>query len=220
MIRIRQIYYKNNQKLFNLKDTPDFIPLFNPSSDHFLESGVIARMCQENDHKGSDYYGVVSHKFFKKLKKPSHHVITSIDNEDVYSFFGRLPKVNLVKQGDSWHPLFSEIYNRIAELMKWDIDFSSNIVMEPIYSNHWVAKSEIYERYCRYYLIPVMNFMESDDKLREFCFEDANYINREKLSPELCLKVFSRPYYTYHCFILERLFSIFCYLENITVKHI
>lgn len=225
MLRVRQIYYKPIQLHFNMRDTNDFIPLFNPTSDHLLESGVIARMYQSNDFKDCDYYGVVSHKFYKKIHKTSSYVKQQIEEHptkpDVFSFFEKNPKLNLVNQGNTWHELFSDIYVRLAKVLKWDIDITNpKHKMEGIYSNHWIAKKEVYEEYCRDYLIPVINALESDKKLKKMIWSDANYISHDRLNAEQCEKIFNRPYYTYHCFILERLFPIFCYMEEKTVVHI
>ena len=92
--------------------------------------------------------------------------------------------------------------------------------MQPIYSNHWIASKETFKEFCLDFLIPVTDLMNESKLLRDLCNQDANYISREKINPETCLKVFNRPYYTYHCFILERLFPIFCFLRDKTVKHI
>lgn len=205
--------------------TRDFVPYLNVLSDEYLESGVIARMYKNNDFYSFKYYGVVSHKFYQKIKKSSDYVKRTIleDSEkpDVYSFFKKNPKVNLVLQGNNWHPLFSDIYKIIADRLDWDIDLDDkDLKMEGIYSNHWIASVEAYKEYCSDFLLPVMELMENNKVLRDLCNQDANYISRTKLSPERCLNVFGRPYYTYHCFILERLFPIFCYLRNKTVKHI
>jgi len=225
MLRVRQIYYQSLQKIVNMERTRDFVPYFNPLSDETLESGVIRRLFESEDYRHHEYFGVVSHKFYKKLKKDSNYVKRTIENDedkaDVYSFFSKLDKVNLVLQGDNWHPLFSDIYRLLADKLDWGIDFSDkSLKMEPIYSNHWIASTDTFEEFCLDFLIPVMDTINESKVLRDLCNQDANYISREKLSPELCEKVFDRPYYTYHPFILERLFPIFCYLRNKTVKHI
>lgn len=225
MLRVRQIYYKPTQLHFNMGDTSDFIPLFNNKSDHLLESGVIKRMYEEKDHLLDEYYGVVSHKFYKKIHKTSSYVLDQIENcptrPDVFSFFEKNPKLNLVNQGNSWHPLFKDIYLRISKLLEWDIDIDNpKHKMEGIYSNHWIAKSSVYDEYVRDWLIPVINICEKDRKLKKMIWSDANYISHDRLKPEQCEAIFNRPYYTYHCFILERLFPIFCYIKEKTVEHI
>lgn len=225
MLRVRQIYYKEIQKVINMERTRNFVPYYNPISDETLESGVIRRLFEEGDYKDSEYYGVLSHKFYKKLKKDSNYIENTIlndeDKADVYSFFGNLNKTNLITQGNNWHPLFVDIYKVIANRLDWGIDLEDNkALMQPIYSNHWIASKETFKEFCLDFLIPVTNLMNESKLLRDLCNQDANYISREKINPETCLKVFNRPYYTYHCFILERLFPIFCYLRGKTVKHI
>ena len=225
MFKVRQIYYKDLQRIFNMNRTQDFEPLLNPTSDKYLESGVIRRMYESGDYVNNDYYGVVSHKFYKKIHKSSEYVLNTIsedaDNPDVYSFFSKNPKINLITQGQQWHELYLDIYKIISERLEWDIDLSDEShKMEGIFSNHWIANIHTFKEYCQEYLIPVMDLMEDNKLLRDLCSQDVKYINDDKLSPEECLKVFKKPYYTYHCFILERLFPLFCYLTNKTVKHI
>ena len=105
MLRVRQIYYKEIQKVINMERTRDFVPYYNPISDETLESGVIRRLFEEEDYKESEYYGVLSHKFYKKLKKDSNYIENTIlndeDKADVYSFFGNLNKTNLITQGNN-----------------------------------------------------------------------------------------------------------------------
>jgi hypothetical protein len=208
-----------------MRETKDFEPLFNESCDHLLESGIIQRLHKERDHEDSSYYGVVSHKFYKKVGRTSGSIIEQVYNyptaPDVFSFFPKNPKLNLINQGNGWHPHFKEIYKRIAQLMHWDLQIDHpRHKMEGIYSNHWIAKEEVFDKFVREYLNPVVKFMEKDRKLKKLCFLDANYISRDKIDPETCKLVFGKPYYTYHCFILERLFPVFCYLEKLDVKHL
>ena len=47
MLRVRQIYYKEIQKVINMERTRNFVPYYNPISDETLESGVIRRLFEE-----------------------------------------------------------------------------------------------------------------------------------------------------------------------------
>jgi len=224
-VRVRQIYFKDNQLWFTMNQTKDFVPFHNPKANYFLESGVIRRLFEKGDWIDSSYYGVVSHKFFSKIKKSSDFVLRKIEEDgyksDVYSFFNSNPKVNVVKQAEQWHDGFIDIYKIINSRMDWGLNFDdSNLLLEPIFSNHWIAKREVFEDYCEHFLIPVMNLMDENKLLRELCFKDSNYISNQKASPEQCGKIFGKPYYTFHPFILERLFPIFCHIQDINVKHI
>lgn len=224
-IRVRQIYFDDKQRLFGMAQTKDFEPYYNEQADHFLESGVIADLYTLGDWVRNDYYGVVSHKFYSKIKKSSDFVLRKMEedgyNSEVYSFFDSNPKVNVVHQAETWHKGFIEIYEKIGKAMEWNIDFrDKSILMEPIFSNHWIASRKVFKKYCKDYLLPVMFLVESDTELRKLCFEDSNYISKSKASPEKCLSIFGKPYYTFHPFIFERLFPVFCYIEDIEVKHV
>ena len=172
MLRVRQIYYKEIQKVINMERTRNFVPYYNPISDETLESGVIRRLFEEGDYKSSEYYGVLSHKFYKKLKKDSNYIENTIlndeDKADVYSFFGNLNKTNLITQGNNWHPLFVDIYKVIANRLDWDIDLEDKkALMQPIYSNHWIASKETFKEFCLDFLIPVTDLMRESKLLRD-----------------------------------------------------
>ena len=224
-VRVRQIYFDKKQAVINMAQTGGFVPYYNEKANHLLESGVIRRMYEKSDWLDSSYYGVVSHKFYKKIHKSSDFVLRKMEqdgyNAEVYSFFNSNPKVNVVNQAEMWHKGFVDIYNVINSRMGWGLDFSdSNMLMDPIFSNHWIAKREVFDDYCKNFLIPVTDLMDKSKLLKELCFADSGYISREKASPERCMSVFGRPYYTFHPFILERLFPVFCYIRQTKVTHI
>lgn len=224
-VRVRQIYYNDNHVWFGMAQTRDFEPYYNPNATKCLESDVIRKLYEDKDYINSDYYGVVSHKFYGKIKKSSDFVLRKIKQDgykaDVYSFFNYNPKVNVVHQAEIWHKGFIDIYKILNVKMDWGLDFEDpNLLMQPIFSNHWIAKKDVFEDYCKNYLTPVIIALDDSKVLKNLVNEDSNYISKQKATPEQCQAIFGKPYYTFHPFILERLFPIFCHIRDINVKHI
>ena len=81
MLQVRQIYFDKTQLSFNMAQTTDFVPYLNTESNYLLESGVIAKLYESGDYLGHEYYGVVSHRFFSKIKKSSYYVKHTIEND-------------------------------------------------------------------------------------------------------------------------------------------
>lgn len=219
-LRIRQIFYEKSQQYWL---DPRFEPYYNHKSNYLLENQAIIDLWKNDDHLFSEYYGVFSHKFKRKLNMSGDLIEVLMQKDDyahdVYTFFKKNRKCNLILQANNWHEHFIEIYERIVKVMQWDDIVDRNIHFEPIFSNHWIAKSAIFDDYVSNFLRDVILVMNRDKVLKEMCFRDAKYLSKNKVNSDVCLKVFGVPYYTYHAFILERLFPIYCYFNNIKVKH-
>ena len=229
--RIRQIYYKP----VHLGELDrDFIPYKNTLVTPYFENYIIRELYCQQDHKQSDYYGVFSWKFNRKHLKQGASLFRSMDKDnhshDVYSFFGNKQFKGSSKANtfyDTHHPYLLEIGSKIVKkLFNEDI---SKIQADRIYYNHWLAKSSVFENYCKEMLLPVMDLMENDKEVKELCDKDSGYNNRDQkqhiqinkpMDADACMKVFGYPYYDHRAFVLERLPSIYFALKGYTVKHI
>lgn len=197
----------------------------------YFENDVFKKLYLAGDYKNSDYYGVFSHKFANKHRKDgrslNRFMVLDEYNHDVYSFFRNKQFTGTTKANtfyDTFHPHLLEIGSEIVKKL-----FSENIATikaDRIYYNHWVAKKDVFEGYCKDMLLPAMELMEGE--LKELCWRDAKYragrnISGEVMaimSPERCLEVFGVPYYTHHAFVLERLPSIYFALKGHTIKQL
>lgn len=223
-IRIRQIYYKPVQ--YGLCDEK-FFPYENKKASLFLENQVIADLFNQKDYLDCDYYGIFSWKFRNKISYTSSYIFNRMEqlaneNFEVFSFFDaneqRNPNLNMWKQGNVWHPLFSTI----GKLLFQELGLPDPLTIRTrlIFSNHWITTPKIYARFCKEMLIPCMELMQNNQEIKELCEMDANYISRDRLKEEDCFPIFGKYYYTYHPFICERLFGTFCGLHDIKLKHI
>jgi len=227
--RIRQIYFKPAQ--VGLLDD-SWEPCENTSRvTPIFENQVIKDLYLEGDHKSSDYYGVFSYKFFNKHRKQGVDIERLISQDeyqhDVYSFFKHEQFKSSTKKNtffDPYHPNLLEIGSRVVKRL-----FNANIrtiKAERIYYNHWLAKSEVFDSYCKEMLLPAIDLMNGE--LKELTWSNANYRARSDvderimgmMTPERCLEVFGVPYYTHHAFVLERLPSIYFALKGYSIKQL
>ena len=231
--RIRQVYYSKAQVGY-LEDMWE--PYYNtaPVTPYF-ENDIFKRLYLEGDHKKSDYYGIVSYKFSSKHHRDCLHVDYGMKKDeyshDVYAFepnkqqFKNTTKANTFF--DTYHPHLLEIGREIVKrLFNKEIH---TIKADRIYYNHWIAKSEVFDGYCREMLLPAMDLMENDPIISDLCDMDAKYNNTvlskhiqafQIMSTERCMEVFGKPFYDHRTFVLERLPSIYFALKGHKVHHI
>jgi len=227
--RIRQIYYKPAQ--IGLLDEK-WVPYYNDSGvTPFFENRVFRELYLRGDHGQSDYYGIFSPKFFNKHRKDGKIInrLMSLDNynHDVYSFFGG-KQLDHSKQVntffDTYHPHLLEIGCKLIKTLFGE-DLTT-IKADRIYYNHWIAKSEIFESYCKEMLLPAMDLL--DGELRGLTWEDSKYkegynMNLEVaaiMSEQQCIDAWGKPYYPHHAFVLERLPSIYFALKEYKIKQL
>lgn len=223
-LRVKQIYYDRVQVGFL---DPNFEPFFNEGKSKFLENQVISDFHAKGAHEESEYFGVLSWKFRQKRKKDGEWIDYHMDKYkgyECYSFFPEWDHPNCWVLGETIHKDFIKIGNLIFNKLGFgDVD---KIDTPNIYMNYWIIKSELFDRYCKEVLNPVMAIMEEDEEIKELLMQRTTYKNSEDLSmrnianEEQCMELFGVPYYTYHPFVLERCMATFIALNNFTVKHI
>jgi len=231
-IRIRQVYFDPAQT--NQLDAR-FCAYFNDEAlTPYFENEVIRRLYTAGDHEHSDYYGVLSWKFQVKHQMDGSQLFQSMENDgfssSVYSFLERGTRSGRSSAKpntffDRFHPNLLAIGDAIVRTL-FDEDISQ-IEAEPIYYNHWIATSDLFDDYCREMLVPAMSLVEHDELLCRLIQEDSGYAMSHSLRPDLahrldadsCLKIFGVPYYPHHSFVFERLPSIYFAIRNIHVKY-
>jgi len=231
-VKVRQIYFKPLHTGFL---DVNFEPLFNSDPvTPFFENDIIRVLYLESDHKESDYYGVVSYKFRNKHLKDGARVKDLMERDahssDDYSFFGN--KQNMKSKQKTFFDRFHPNLLRIGELIVTKL-FGKDlhqVKADRIYYNHWIAKKEVFDGYCKEMLLPAMDLMENDEEIRSLCWDNAHY-NGDNSHPEHrrvnkpmnadeCMSAFGVPYYTHHTFVLERLPSIYFAIKGYSIKHI
>ena len=198
-IRIHQIYYDNQSKSNCFPENNIFKPYFNQNCTKYFENSVIQKLLNNNEHLNYDYFGVVSHKFLKSRVKGkaigfnNDTLLKRLQGVEILTFFKHIRGGGQIfHNNDRNH--YAKIYNELMEHLH--LNFRENMKpRECILQNHFIARSDIYDRYK-----PVLNdaieFLESN--------QDANRITKYKG-------------YTFHTFILERLIQAFVHHNKIKV---
>ena len=223
----------NEETFKTAKKTEGVIPVTFDKTSAFFENDHILKW---HDHFSdsldrSKYAGLVSPAFFSKAAN-GRATIASIEKAlstpenvrvayaewrerevDVLLFSnGYRYGLNIIKQGDNFHgPDFSKLTQEIFDLagMDWDVE---NKLIYPVFSNYWIAKPELIDKYVNTFLRPCMDVMKTSKDLQERLWADSKY--RKKL-PEQAVKDIGVNYYPLHAFICERFFSVFLQKESI-----
>ena len=103
------------------------------------------------------------------------------------------------------HPHLFEILSLTVQMLGWP----NSLLHEPIqlfYFNYWILKRKWFLQWLQV-LEKVRNYWESDKIINDLLWQDANY-DEKKLSNERKKEIFGVPYFTHHCFVLERLICV------------
>lgn len=153
------------------------------------------------------YLGIFSWKFSLKtgiFKKKLHWLLEKNAEHDVYNFCRPLSMPYMLFT-EKVHPGYLQRFTYLLQLMNLKFCEPKNVV----YSNFFLCKKEIYKDYVDNWIKPAIRFMETDEQLKAMVMEPCNYGG---LGPQQLQEFTGLSHYTYHTFILERLFSL--YLEE------
>ncbi len=214
-----QIYWSNEQ-LLNLY--PFATPYKNEILTPFFENAVIAHLVPLST---KDKIGICSPNLRQKIGGgiPLREPFTekSIEGDyEVLSLCRRQPDMKMLWRLDHWHPgslaILLKIWHKIGKS-------APNEPKNPIFQNHFIAKTSIYQDYVSDFLIPAMKVMEEDEEIRNLCWQDSNYyklkLDSSQYSHEWRLRVkkfLGVDYVPLHTFILERCFS--CWINTRPIK--
>jgi hypothetical protein len=222
--------------------TKGVIPFHAEKTTVFLENmHLLDWYARKHEWQDSKFACLVSPNFFNKASKGRATIERIekrlIENENVrvsYSewqeretdvmLFGNgfSPGKNIILQANNFHgPDFSELTQDIFDLagIDWDV---KKPLHYPVFSNYWIAKPRIIEKYIETFLTPCMDIMtDAEHTLSDRLFADSKY--RRKLSPK-AIEEMGINYYPMHPFICERFFSVFLELEKqkdstLTIKY-
>lgn len=217
MIDFYQIYYRDEQR----EACFPFAKLhFNESLTIFFENSVIAELVMSSK---SDKVSVCSWKLREKLRwnvGRCREITPELLESDyeVLSFTKQSPHHDMLAAADKWHPGFMYAFKKIVEGIG---EKMPNKRVPPIYQNHFAAKRDIYQDYIATYLRPAMWLINNDAVINGFVMADSNYSQIDKkaaVKSDYLMDQIGVPYYPLAPFLLERLFSVYCYNKNINVS--
>ncbi len=213
---LTQIYYDEAQKN---EIYPFARPYFNERLTIFFENSVIKELVLAST---ADKIGVCSWKLKQKLKYyiGQHREITEevINSDyDVLSFTKNTKYHEMLAAADAHHKHFKVVMKKI--LAEVGISMPHEVKNKAIYQNHFMATREIYQDYVKTYLSPCMEVMSSHLEIKEMVLADSNYsqLNKNGASADYLKGQIGIGYYPLAPFLLERLFSIYCYNNRINI---
>lgn len=213
-VSLYQIYFKDEQ-LKNL--FPFSIPYRNDTLTPYFENSVIRELVPVTE---SEKIGICSwalrHKMRLALRPLTFNVLR--EDYDVLSLSRNSKYHQMLKSAEAWHPGFVAILKLIMNKIGWGDPVNPKY---PIYQNAFVAKTEIYQQYVNEFLIPAMEVMETNETVRDLCWQDSKYtkLKREPLSDQAKHSL-GVEYYPMHPFICERFFSQWLERQNLNVKYL
>lgn len=226
-MKVFQIYFDPSQ-IDQLE--PGYIPFFNENCTKYFESQVIHDLVEGQEHKHTDYFGVVSYKLRKKLgyMRDNWKGIPNIANTSINQFtpeqfeeellkhkpdamsFQRHVPHDPISMAERFHPNFTKYWVHIMNEL--DYKWEPVIFQDIFYCNYFVANSYWYDRYVCEMLAPAMKIMDGMPELNNFC-------NYPFAFPEHLKGKFEVDHWTYHAFIAERFFSYFAHIHKLDCKH-
>lgn len=190
-------------------------PVQIPETTKYMESHFYVTWLAQNkqlwEHK--DYVGVVSWKFNQKIRIPdlSHYR----GDEDFVGFCLQLD--NLLAHSGRWHPQFVFLYTAILQKMGFSLEQITSPDVPYFVYNYWMCKPSWMVRYVQY-LSQIMGLMETWPEIQEALHADARFEIPRHLSLQRLMEIFGRPYYTHHCFVLERVAPFFFWAEKAKMR--
>ena len=216
LLKIKQICFNPNQE-----SVCDYEPFHNEDCTKLFENSVMSNLIANGDADDCEYYGVLSWNLRKKINRgPGPRFYSQ------YSGFQLKDRVNglleskpdiiglvhyashdNVKYWRSVHsqlePLFLKVLREVSPFLE------CQSLEHNFYSNHFIARSDIYKEYVEKFLNPAMQIMEGMPEL----WNDSGY---PFSLPADLRKKWNISHYPYFPFICERLFAYFVHLKRIT----
>jgi hypothetical protein len=216
-LKIYQIYYNAETESNCMPETEKF---FNTNCTQFFENKIISDLVAVGEHKKAEYFGVFSHKFTKRHRFANYAGIEKTLDKfapDCLSFFAGRGRLQNPIPRSPQTKLFREILQECLNGAGINFDINDNCKFYIMF-NHFVMKSELYEKYVKEYLNPFMIACSQNEKANE----NRKYSlasRRFSQNPDLVNQLGDK-FYKYHAFLCEMLPSIFCTMEKIKAIHL
>ena len=217
MTELHQIYYKPEHlnKLY-----PFAKPYFNEHLTIFFENEPIRKLVMETK---SEKIGVTSWKLQEKMRARVGlrvPLTQEVLNSDycILSLTKNSLKHTMLAHLYQWHPKSKETMALLWQKLGFKLPGE---VKNPIYQNHWVAKTKIAKDYVENFLNPAMELTLSDEELNKLMIAPSGYGRLSRGADIKSVKAKLGLYdYPLAPFILERCFSCFCQIKNYRITYL
>jgi hypothetical protein len=148
-----------------------------------------------DEWKDADYVGTVSHRCFRKFPDEKDYLLSKVANPSG-NFVGLIPPFP--------HPHYHNDFMRMTfEHMLRRVGLKPS--REWYFCNYWCCPPAVMKDYICWFNTVWLPVLYSTDGL----WDDAKHYTPYAPPPAELIKHTGRPYYTYHCFLNERVVSPF-----------
>lgn len=208
-----QIWYDEKQEK---EIYPFAIPHFNDGLTIFFENAVINKLVPTSE---TEYTSVASWKLAKKSRRIHPITPEALGSDyDVLSFTRNGRDHKMIAMATHWHPDFLPAIKLLWTKLGFKMPGEAR---NPIYQNHFSAKTALYKRYVGEFLNPAIELIETDEELNMIMNKPSNYgrLSRDADLRSVKTKLGMNDYPL--CpFVFERCFSLWLELHRISVKYL
>lgn len=213
MTEFHQIYYKAEQ-LPSLY--PFAKPYFNDSLTIFFENQPIRTLIRATD---AEKVAVCSWKLSQKVRKI--HPVTEralMGDFEVMSFTRNSSRHLMIAMAAAWHPGFVPALDLLWSKLGYKRPGEAR---NPIYQNHFAAKSTIYKEYVENFLSPAMELIENDEELHDLMIKPSGYARRARNADVKSVRAkLGMDDYPLCPFVLERCPALWFQMKGIKISYL
>lgn len=208
-----QIYYAEKQAT---EIYPFATSYFNKGLTIFFENEVIARLVPTAE---AEKVSVCSWKLAQKSRRIHPITPEALDSDyEVLSFTRNGRDHKMLAMAATWHPDFMPAIKLLWQKLGLKMPGEAK---NPIYQNHYAAKTEIYRRYVSEFLSPAMEMITTDEELNTLMMKPSNYGNLNRGSDIKSVKAkLGLNEYPLCPFVLERCPALFFQINNVQIKYL
>jgi hypothetical protein len=215
MMNIYQIYYEPWQVD---KLSKHAIPFYNNDIilTPFFENDVIRSLYNNEKIITDDFFGILSWRIVEKNNINLDIVLNNINNDyNFYTFNNTIGRYNVLQVSSQYHPNFLILFDQIIKNLNYSLNDFSHVDFG-IFQNAVIAKGDIYTDYVNNWLFPSMDFIlnNPDPAFQILVKSDPLYSYYPNNVRERLLKNFGTPWYQYHTFLVERLWSMYYHVNR------
>jgi hypothetical protein len=191
-------------------------PHLNEGLTIFFEGDVIKKLVPACE---TDKVAVCSWKLARKMRIQGGLTAEMLDRDfHVMSFTKNGREHRMLGMANTWHPEFIPALKMLFEKMGLGTPKETK---NPIYQNHYMAKTEIYRRYVSEFLSPAMELIKTDEQLNEIMMRQSNYSTMSRDADNKSVKSkLGLDYYPLCPFVLERCPSLWFDMHRIPVTYL
>ncbi len=214
---LHQIYYRHEQlpKLY-----PFAIPEYNEKLTIFFENDVISKVVSNAWTKN---IGVCSWKLQEKMKirvglRPPLTENDLNGDFEVLSLTKNSAKHQMIAMARQWHPGFVPALDLLWQKLGLK---RPGEVKNPIYQNHFIARTDIYQDYVINFLKPAMELIVDDIELHGHMIQPSGYGKLSRKSDMTNIKEhLGMTDYPLCPFVLERCSSLWFQMKEIKISYL